>query len=76
MVVWQGTKLAALGLALGLASATWATRALSGMLFGLRGLDPLTYAGAAVLLGAAALAASYVPARRAAAVPPVVALMR
>jgi ABC-type lipoprotein release transport system permease subunit len=46
------------------------------MLFEMEWLDPLTFAGAAFLLAAAALLASYLPARRAASVPPSIALVR
>ena len=66
--------LVAIGLALGLAGAAIATRLLASMLFQLKPGDPLTYAGVALLLGGVTLAASYIPARRAANVNPVVAL--
>ena len=51
-------------------------RALQSLLFSTSGLDPLTFVVAPVLLGAAALVASYLPARRAASVAPIVALGR
>jgi putative ABC transport system permease protein len=76
MVVWQGARLTAIGVVLGLAGAVAAARTLEGMLFEMPGLDPLTFAGAAAALAAAAVLASYLPARRAASVPPIIALMR
>jgi putative ABC transport system permease protein len=66
--------LASLGVVLGLLGAIWLTRLLQQLLFEVRPNDPLTYAGVAVVLCAAALAACYVPARRAARVDPIVAL--
>ena len=74
MVVRQGALLTAAGVATGLAIAAPATRALEGMLFEMSGLDPITFAGAAVVLATSALLACYLPARRAASVPPIVAL--
>jgi putative ABC transport system permease protein len=76
MVVVQGARLAALGIAIGLAGAALATRAVRALLFQTGGLDPMTYVAAAVIILAAVLAASYIPARRAALVPPNVALGR
>ena len=76
MVVLQGARLAFVGVAIGLAGAALAARALEGMLFEMQRLDPITYAGAAIVLSAAALLASYLPARRAASVSPVVSLAR
>jgi putative ABC transport system permease protein len=76
MVVWQGTKLALLGLGLGLAAAAIAATGMQSLLFEVRALDPLTFAAAATILGAAALIACYIPARRAAGVSPLIALGR
>jgi putative ABC transport system permease protein len=76
MVVGEGARLTAIGVVLGLAGAILASRALEGMLFEMPGLDPLTFAGAALVLSAAAVLASYLPARRAASVPPIIALGR
>lgn len=59
------------GLVLGLGGAVGFTRLMRSLLFGISPLDPITFAAMAVLLAAAAVLASYLPARRAAAVPPV-----
>jgi putative ABC transport system permease protein len=69
-VLGQGLRLTALGVALGLAGAMLAGRAIAAMLFGVSPLDPLTYGGMIGLLGAIALLASWVPAWRAARVDP------
>jgi predicted permease len=74
LVLRQGLALAAVGLVIGLAGAFAASRLLTSMLFEVKANDPLTYAGVAVLLGLVTLAASYIPARRAAKVDPLVAL--
>ena len=74
LVLRQGLVYVGLGLALGLAGAVAATRLLSSMLFEVKPGDPATYAVVAVLLAIVALAASYVPARRAARVDPLIAL--
>ncbi len=72
--VRYGLLLAGIGAALGLAAATALTQLLSSLLFEVSPLDPLTYAAAVLLLTMAAALASYVPARRASAVPPLEAL--
>jgi len=74
MVVGHGAKLVALGLAGGMVGALAASRALIALLFAIKPADPLTFAGTAVLFFGIALLASYVPARRAAKVDPMVAL--
>jgi putative ABC transport system permease protein len=74
MVVTRGMTLAALGLAAGLLAAFAASRLLSRMLYGVKPSDPATYAVVAVVLGSIALAACYLPARRATNVDPLVAL--
>ncbi len=74
MFVRQGLLLAAIGAVIGLATAAGLTRLMASLLFGVAALDPLTYAGVAVLLIAAAALASYLPARRATRVDPLDAL--
>jgi putative ABC transport system permease protein len=70
MFLRQGLRLAAAGIALGLVAATALSRLLSSLLFGVTALDPVTYGAAAVFLAMAALAATYIPARRAASLDP------
>jgi putative ABC transport system permease protein len=65
LVMGQGVRLGAAGLALGLVLAVAATRILATMLHGVRPLDPITYAAAGCLLAAVVLAAISLPARRA-----------
>jgi putative ABC transport system permease protein len=76
LIVGQGVKLAALGIAIGLAGAVFATRAVQSLLFETDGLDMPTFAGAAAIIAVAAALASYIPARRAAAVAPMIAVGR
>jgi ABC-type antimicrobial peptide transport system permease subunit len=76
MVVWHGARLALVGLALGLIAAAFAARAVESLLFEVRGLDPLTFSIAPVVLVIAALLATYIPARRAARITPLAALGR
>ena len=76
MVVSQAAVLTAKGLGLGLAAGFIAAGAMRSLLFQTNWLDPVTFAVAPVVLGAAALLASYIPARRAARVSPVVALQK
>ena len=71
MFVRQGLLLEALGAALGTIAAAGLTRLMSSLLFGVTPVDAATFAAAAGVLVVAALAASYIPARRAAAVDPV-----
>lgn len=72
--VGRGLKLALVGLLVGIPMALALTRLMSGMLSGLSTTDPLTYAVVGGLLGGAAFLASYLPARRATRVDPLVAL--
>ena len=74
MFVGEGLILAAVGVAFGLAVAFAVTRLMSTLLFAVSPFDPLTYCAVPVLLGTAALVASYIPARRATVVDPVEAL--
>lgn len=68
--------LTSVGLTLGLMGAATMARLLRGILFGITPFDPLTFVAVAVLFGLVAAAASYVPARRAAVIDPLVALRR
>jgi predicted permease len=74
VLLHQGLVLAGVGAALGLAAAAGLTRLMSSLLFGVSALDPFTYAAASALLVAAAVLASYFPARRAMAIDPVESL--
>ena len=74
LVLRQGMKVAAIGMAAGLAAAIALTRFMAGLLYGVRPADPVTLAAVTLLLGGIALFACYIPARRATAVDPVVAL--
>jgi putative ABC transport system permease protein len=74
LVVGAGIKLTFMGLALGLIAAFALSRFIVSQLFGVTATDPLTYAGAAMLLAMAALIACYLPAHRAAKVDPLQAL--
>jgi len=74
LVLRQALLLAAIGIAIGLACAVAMTQLLASMLFGVKATDPLTYGAVIVLLASVAMLASYVPARRAMRVDPIVAL--
>jgi predicted permease len=74
LVLWQGTRLALLGAALGIAGAFALTRLMTDLLYGVAATDPATFAGLALLLVVVAIAACYIPARRAMRVNPVAAL--
>ncbi len=74
LILGEGLRLAAGGLALGFLGALGLTRFLSSQLFGVSATDPPTFAGVAALLCAVVLLASYLPARRAMRVDPIVAL--
>ncbi|HYL61720.1 MAG TPA: ABC transporter permease [Candidatus Methylomirabilis sp.] len=74
MVLRQGLVIIALGVTIGVTLAAATSQLMSDLLVGVRPLDPLTYGGASLFLALIALAASYVPARRAMKVDPLVAL--
>jgi putative ABC transport system permease protein len=74
LVVGEGALLTLIGLVVGAGGAFAATRLLSGLLFGVQPTDAMTFVAVSVLLASVALLASYVPARRAAHVDPIVAL--
>lgn len=74
MVLGQGTKLAAIGIALGLLGAFALTRLMSTLLFQVSVTDPITFASVVALLTFVALLACYIPARRATKVDPMIAL--
>ncbi len=74
LVVRQGLALAAVGIAAGLIGAAALTRVMAGLLFGVRVTDALTFVSVAAILAAVVCAATLVPARRATAVDPMVAL--
>jgi putative ABC transport system permease protein len=76
LVVGQGVRLALVGVALGLLAAFAAAQAIEGLLFNVSGLDPITFVVAPIVLAAAAVLASYIPARRAARISPITALGR
>jgi predicted permease len=74
LIVGQCARLAFLGVAIGLAGALLLTRLMSTLLYGVGASDPATYAGVAILLVVVALAAAYLPARRAMRMDPAIAL--
>jgi putative ABC transport system permease protein len=74
MVLRQGLRLATAGAAVGFVGALIVSHLMTGLLYGVRPTDPLTFAGVALLLIGVALLACYIPARRAIRVDPLVAL--
>jgi len=74
LVAQQGLQLVIVGLAVGLLAAGALTRTMASLLIGISATDPLTYALVAILLSAVAVAACWIPARRALRVDPMVAL--
>jgi len=73
MVIWQSTLALGVGMVVGIATALLGARAISSLLYG-TAYEPSAFVGMAVLLGAVGLIATYIPARRAAKVDPIVAL--
>jgi putative ABC transport system permease protein len=74
MILRQGVKLAAMGMASGIIMAVWTAGLFRALLFRVSATDPLTLAGVASLLMGVALVACYIPARRATRIDPLVAL--
>jgi putative ABC transport system permease protein len=74
MVVLQGVKLAAIGIIIGVALSLAATRVLGSFLYGLSATDLISFIYVSLLLLGVALAACYVPARRATRIDPIAAL--
>jgi putative ABC transport system permease protein len=74
LAVGQGLKLVLMGVAIGLAAAFILTRVMSSLLFGVSATDPTTFFGISLVLMSVAVLASYIPARRATRVDPMVAL--
>lgn len=74
LVIRQASIMVSIGIALGLAGAFALTRVLSSLLFGISATDRITFVALSLVLGGTALLASYIPARRAAKVDPIVAL--
>jgi ABC-type antimicrobial peptide transport system permease subunit len=74
MIVCQGLLVAAVGLAAGVAASLGLARLIRGMLYEIGPGDPWTFAGVCAILAVAVWAACWIPARRAAAVDPMVAL--
>lgn len=74
LVLGHGAKVGLLGIVIGIAAAPGLTRLMASLLFGVSATDPLTFTAVALLLTVVALAASFLPARRAMRVDPIVAL--
>ena len=74
LVLRQGLTLAGIGVSIGVVLAALGSRLVESLLFGVRGVDPVTFVGGCLLFAAVTLAATYVPARRAARIDPMTAL--
>jgi predicted permease len=74
LMLGEGMKMAIVGVAIGVCAALGLTHLMVKMLFGVSATDPVTFAGVAVVLSGVALAACYIPARRAMRVDPIIAL--
>ena len=73
-VIWKTLRLALIGVAVGVITSLVLARLIASLLFQTAPTDPLTFAGMVVLLGAVALLAAYLPARRASKIDPMIAL--
>jgi ABC-type antimicrobial peptide transport system permease subunit len=73
-VLRQGLVLAGIGVAIGVVLAGFGSALLESLLYGVRGLDPLTFGAACALFAVVTLVATYIPARRAARIDPMIAL--
>jgi len=74
LMLWEGTRLALMGIAIGGAVALALTRLMTKMIYGISATDPLTFFGVAIVLMLVAIAACYLPARKASRVDPMQAL--
>lgn len=74
MILWQGSRLIAIGLAAGLAGALALTHLMRSLLYGVHPADPPTFLVVCALVEIAAIAASFIPSHRATAVDPIMAL--
>jgi ABC-type antimicrobial peptide transport system permease subunit len=74
LIMGQGLTLTSIGLIVGLATAFASARLLTSMLFQIEPTDPVVYVGVVTLLGAVALIANYIPARRASKIDPLTAI--
>jgi putative ABC transport system permease protein len=73
-IIGQGARLSLIGTAIGLAGALALTRVVERLLFGIEATDPVAFAGVVILIAASTALASYIPARRAMRVPPLISL--
>ncbi len=74
LILGEGTRMVLIGVVIGIVAALGLTRLMSSQLFGVSAQDPLTFGGVALSLVIVAIAACYVPARRAMRVDPIIAL--
>ena len=74
LVIGQGMRVVGAGVVVGVIGALLVTRLMTNVVYGVRVTDPITYVGVATLLSVVALVASYIPARRATRIDPLVAM--